>query len=63
MGYYLVVNDELNNKLRNAYYVSPVIENGKLFIMSNKEIMFLLGQGPGVIKEVISLPKVCTILL
>ncbi|WP_281250494.1 hypothetical protein [Wolbachia endosymbiont of Wuchereria bancrofti] len=37
-------------------YVRPAIENGKLFIMSNKEIMFLLGQESGVIKEVINIP-------
>ncbi|MGL9759353.1 MAG: PQQ-binding-like beta-propeller repeat protein [Wolbachia sp.] len=49
----LVVNDEL----KDAYYARPVIECGKLFIVSNKGIMLLLDEKSGMIEEIVSIPE------
>lgn len=52
----LVVNDELNDKLKDAYYARPMLD-GKLFIVSNKGIMFLLDEKSGMIEEIVSIPE------
>lgn len=48
----LVVND----KLKDAYYARPMLD-GKLFIVSNKGIMFLLDEKSGMIEEIVSIPE------
>lgn len=52
----LVVNDELNDKLKDAYYAKPMLDE-KLFIVSNKGIMFLLDEKSGMIEEIVSIPE------